>query len=191
MISFTGSPEVGWSLKQKAWDKRVALELGGNAACILEPETDLDFAVPRLAAGCFGYAGQVCISVQRILVHEAIRAEFDARMRKHLAENFKTGNPREEGVTCGPLIDKAAADRVMEWIEEAVAGGARLLCGGRRLADNMIEPTLIEGVPPRSPAQLRGGLRPRRDRRKLPRLRPRARDRRRLAFRDQLRRLHE
>lgn len=146
MISFTGSPAVGWELKRRAADKRVALELGGNAACILEPETDLDFAVPRLAVGCFGYAGQVCISIQRILVHEAIRGEFDRRMTQHLADKFKTGNPREEGMMCGPLIDKAAADKVMEWISEALDNGARILCGGRRLADNLIEPTLVENV---------------------------------------------
>ncbi|MEO6846627.1 MAG: aldehyde dehydrogenase family protein [Chthoniobacterales bacterium] len=146
MISFTGSPEVGWSLKQKGSNKRVSLELGGNAACILEPETDLDFAVPRLAAGCFGYAGQVCISVQRILVHESIRAEFDRRMLHHMATDFKTGNPRDEKTVCGPLITAEAAEKVLSWINEAVDQGARILCGGKRIAENMIEPTLVENV---------------------------------------------
>jgi len=106
----------------------------------------LDFAVPRLALGCFNYAGQVCISVQRIILHETIRDEFVARMSRHLGAEFKTGNPREEGVLCGPLIDKASTDKVMEWIGEAVGHGARVICGGKRLSDNMIEPTLIEGV---------------------------------------------
>jgi glyceraldehyde-3-phosphate dehydrogenase (NADP+) len=147
MVSFTGSPEVGWGIKKEASDKRVALELGGNAACILEPETDLDLAIPRVAFGCFGYAGQVCISIQRLLVHEAIREECDQRMLKHLATEFKTGNPRDESVSCGPLIDKASADKVMAWIEEALAAGAHLLCGGKRLSENMIEPTLVSGVP--------------------------------------------
>ena len=146
MISFTGSPEIGWSLKQKASAKRVALELGGNAACILEPDTDLDFAVGRLAIGAFAYAGQVCISVQRILVHEAIRNDFDERMRQHQAHDFKTGDPREEGVMCGPLIDVGSTDKVMAWIEEAKAKGAEVICGGRRLAENMIEPTLVDKV---------------------------------------------
>ena len=148
MVSFTGSPEVGWGLKEKASGKRVALELGGNAACILEPDTNLDFAIPRLATGCFAYAGQICISVQRILVHESIREEFGRRMADHLATEFKTGDPREEGVVCGPLINVAAADKVMKWIEEARAGGARVICGGRRLAENMIEPTLLDRVAP-------------------------------------------
>jgi glyceraldehyde-3-phosphate dehydrogenase (NADP+) len=146
MISFTGSPEIGWGIREKAFKKRVALELGGNAACILEPDTDLDFAVPRLAVGCFGYAGQVCISVQRMLVHESIREEFDRRMLQHLSENFKTGNPREEGVICGPMIDTSSTDKVKEWIEEAVAGGARIMCGGNRLRENMFEPTLLDNV---------------------------------------------
>ena len=146
MISFTGSPEVGWALKQKAFNKRVALELGGNAACILEPDTDLDFAIPRLAVGCFAYAGQICISVQRLLVHETIREEFDQRMLNHLAKEFKTGNPREEGVLCGPLIDVDSANKVMKWIEEARLDGARVLCGGKFLAKNMIEPTLLDNV---------------------------------------------
>lgn len=148
MISFTGSPEVGWALKKKASHKRVALELGGNAACILEPDTDLDFAIPRLAVGCFAYAGQICISIQRILVHEEIREEFDRRMLEHLATTFKTGDPREEGVLCGPLIDVGSADKVMKWIEEAQLDGARVICGGKRLAENMIEPTLLDNVKP-------------------------------------------
>jgi acyl-CoA reductase-like NAD-dependent aldehyde dehydrogenase len=146
MISFTGSPEVGWALKQKAYQKRVALELGGNAACILEPDTDLDIAIPRLAVGCFAYAGQVCISVQRILVHEAIREEFDQRMLSHLATEFKVGNPREEDTVCGPLIDTGSADKVMAWIEEAQSEGARVMCGGKRRTNNIIEPTLLDNI---------------------------------------------
>lgn len=147
MVSFTGSPAVGWALKAKASAKRVALELGSNSACVLEPDTDLDFAVPRLALGCFGYAGQICISVQRMLVHEAIRAEFDRRMRDYLAERFVTGDPRDQRTLCGPLIDEAAADKVTAWIEEALGAGARLVAGGRRLAPNLVEPTLLEAVP--------------------------------------------
>ena len=146
MISFTGSPEIGWGIKQRAWNKRVALELGGNAACIVEPDADLDFVVPRLAVGCFAYAGQICISVQRMLIHEDIREDFDQRMLKHLAEEFKSGDPRIEGVTCGPLIDTASTDNVLEWIAEAEAGGARVMCGGKRLEGNVIEPTLIDNV---------------------------------------------
>ena len=146
MISFTGSPKIGWALKQKAFHKRVALELGSNSACILEPDTDLDFAIPRLAVGSFAYAGQVCISVQRILVHETIREEFDMRMLNYLNNEFKTGNPREEGVLCGPLIDVNATDKVMEWIKEAQLDGARVMCGGKRIANNMIEPTLLDNV---------------------------------------------
>ncbi|MEO6052418.1 MAG: aldehyde dehydrogenase family protein, partial [Chthoniobacterales bacterium] len=146
MVSFTGSPDVGWALKQKASNKRVSLELGGNAACILEPETDLDFAIPRLALGCFGYAGQVCISIQRIIVHENIREEFTRRMLDYLARDFKTGDPRDEKTLCGPLITTAAADKVLAWITEATENGARVLCGGGKLAENMLEPTLVENV---------------------------------------------
>ena len=148
MVSFTGSPEVGWMLKEKAACKRVALELGGNAACILEPETDLDFAVPRLVVGCFAYAGQVCISTQRLLVHESIREEFVRRMLEHLKKNDLSGNPREEGRINGPMIDRGAADKVMSWLEEARQQGARILCGGKALGNNIIEPTLVADVKP-------------------------------------------
>jgi glyceraldehyde-3-phosphate dehydrogenase (NADP+) len=146
MVSFTGSPAVGWALKARAADKKVALELGGNAACILEAETDLDFAIPRLALGCFGYAGQICISVQRILVQQSIRVEFERRFSNYLAQQFPTGDPRDEKVLCGPLIDTTSTDKVMAWIEEAKTMGANVVTGGRRLGPRLIEPTLLAGV---------------------------------------------
>ncbi|MEO8205715.1 MAG: aldehyde dehydrogenase family protein [Chthoniobacterales bacterium] len=146
MLSFTGSPKVGWALRQKAYRKRVSLELGGNAACILEPDTDLDFAIPRIAMGCFGYAGQVCISIQRILVHEKICNEFTRRLLAYLEKDFKTGDPRDEETLNGPLITSEAVDKVLGWINEAVDSGAKILCGGRKLAENVIEPTLVTNV---------------------------------------------
>ncbi len=148
MVSFTGSPAVGWALKARCPEKRVVLELGGNAACIIEPEIDPEAIVARVALGCYGYAGQICISIQRLYVHRAIRDRFVAALDQDLRERFRTGDPRDPEVVCGPLISEQAADRVMEWLAEAEAAGAQVLIGGRRLGPRLIEPTLVEGVRP-------------------------------------------
>lgn len=145
MVSFTGSPEVGWRLKGLFSEKRVALELGGDASAIVCPDADLDWAVKRLVAGGFGYAGQICISIQHALVHESVYERTTAELIRQTNE-CPTGDPRREDTICGPLISKEAADRVMEWIDEAIRMGGKLLAGGTR-AGNVIAPTLIEDVP--------------------------------------------
>jgi len=143
-LTFTGSPAVGWRLKQKAWRKRMTLELGGNAACIVHEDADLDYAVRRCLAGGFGQAGQSCISVQRILVHEPVYATFEKAFLAGAAA-LGTGDPRDPATVVGPVVDAAAADRIMEWLEEARAAGARILAGGRR-EGNVIQPTVVGGA---------------------------------------------
>lgn len=145
LLSFTGSPTVGWQLKARAGKKKVVLELGGNAACIVHDDWDLDDAAARLVAGAFYQSGQSCISVQRILVHEAVyeplRDKLVAATRKLVC-----GDPRQEETFIGPMISVKEAERVSNWIEQARAAGATLLCGGGRQG-NMLEATLLEGVP--------------------------------------------
>lgn len=144
LLSFTGSPAAGWEMKRRAGKKRVLLELGGNAASIIEPDADLDLAVSRNVVGTFSNSGQSCISVQRILVHRSIYGSFRDRMIS-ATQKLKAGDPGEEGVSVGPLITESDAVRLENWIEEAVRGGARLLCGGKRKGA-VLEPTLLEGV---------------------------------------------
>ncbi len=145
-ISFTGSTEVGWALKSISGKKRVTLELGGNAAEIIDADADVDYAVSRSAAGAFYYSGQSCISVQRMFVHRGIYDDFvrkfvDAVEKKHV------GDPMDESTDVGPVIDEASAKRIEEWVSEAVHGGAKLLTGGERRG-TFYEPTVLEGVDP-------------------------------------------
>ena len=131
MLTFTGSVAVGRSLKAAAGFKRITLELGNNSAAILEPDTDLDWAVPRCVAGSFAHSGQVCISVQRIYVHETIASKFLERFKK-ATEALKVGHPMDDATEVSSLITVAAAERVENWIQEAVTAGATLLTGGKR-----------------------------------------------------------
>jgi len=144
-LSFTGSPAVGWDLKQRSGKKRVTLELGGNAAVIVDADTDLDDAVSRIAAGAFYQSGQSCISVQRVLVHRSVYDAFKTRL---IAATSKlvAGNPRREETFIGPMISEEEATRLEAWIEAAVARGARVLAGGRRRGAIM-DATLLENVP--------------------------------------------
>jgi glyceraldehyde-3-phosphate dehydrogenase (NADP+) len=144
MLSFTGSAPVGWRLKSKAGKKRVVLELGGNAGVIVEPDADLDHAAERCAIGGYGYAGQTCISVQRIYVQESVYQPFLERLLKRV-RTLKVGNPRDESTAIGPLIDEGSAKRVESWIQEAVAGGAKLELGGKRRG-SVIEATVLTDV---------------------------------------------
>jgi glyceraldehyde-3-phosphate dehydrogenase (NADP+) len=146
MFNFTGSAKVGWYLKSRAGKKRVLLELGGNAGAIVHDDADLDWAAQRLAVGAFAYAGQVCISVQRIYVQELIYDRFLARFLEAV-KGLKVGDPMDPKTVVGPLIDKGSADRVKSWIEEAKGKGAKLLMGGGR-KENIIEPTVISNVTP-------------------------------------------
>jgi len=148
MITFTGSDEVGWGLKSKCGKKRITLELGGNAAVIVHSDCDLDFAAERIAIGSFAYAGQICISVQRIYVEEEIFAAFRKRFLRAIKEKVGVGDPRKRTTVVGPMIDSASADRAMEWIQEAKDGGAKVLCGGKRRG-NVIGPTVLTDVDPR------------------------------------------
>jgi len=151
LLSFTGSPEVGWDLKAKAGKKKVVLELGGNAAVIVDKDWgDLDDVVERLVVGAYYQSGQSCISVQRILIHEDIYDELRDRLVKAVS-TLKMGDPKEEDTFVGPVISDAEADRMERWINSAVAAGAMLLCGGTR-DGRMIAPTLLENVPKSEPA---------------------------------------
>jgi acyl-CoA reductase-like NAD-dependent aldehyde dehydrogenase len=146
MLTFTGSPTVGWHLKNVAGKKKVCLELGGNAAAVVHEDTaDLDWTAQRLALGAFAYAGQVCIKVQRLLVHRPI---FDRFVEKLVAASaaLPAGDPLDPKTVVGPMIDGAAADRVQAWTEEAVAAGARVLLQPRRTG-NVLTPGLLADVP--------------------------------------------
>ncbi len=146
LLSFTGSAPVGWMLKAKCGKKKVVLELGGNAGVIIEPDADLDFAAQRCAAGGFGYAGQTCISVQQIFVHQSIADLFTTKLLLQVAR-LKAGDPDDEATVVGPLIDQRAAHRVEEWIGEAVSQGARILLGGKRMG-SVVEATVLSNVTP-------------------------------------------
>ncbi|HPK03518.1 MAG TPA: aldehyde dehydrogenase family protein [Candidatus Sumerlaeota bacterium] len=145
LLSFTGSDEVGWELKRRAGKKKILLELGGNAACIVDEDVDLEDAVGRVIVGAFYQTGQSCISVQRLIVHEQV---YDAFRDRLVAETrkLKVGNPLDEETFIGPVISEAAAERIEQWIREAERAGGRILCGGRR-EGVMVEPTLMENVP--------------------------------------------
>ncbi len=145
MISFTGSPKVGWPIKQQAMKQKVTLELGGNAAVILCEDADLATAVPMIAAGAFGYAGQSCISVQRVYAHASLYERFREMLLSYVRDKIKTGDPRDRAVINGPLIDRAAQERLLSWIN---ATQCPPLCGGKPNGP-CIEPTILEKVDPK------------------------------------------
>ncbi len=144
LLSFTGSPGVGWDLKAKAGKKKVILELGGNAAVIVDKDADLDHALARIIFGAFYQSGQSCIGVQRIIIH----ADIYDRFRDMLVAKTRTlvaGDPKDRKTFIGPMISEKEAASLEGWIEEAVANGAKLLVGGKR-EGAMLEATLLEGV---------------------------------------------
>ena len=149
LLSFTGSPAVGWSLKAAAGKKRVVLELGGNAGVILDGSADLETAIPKLVSGSFANAGQSCIAVQRIFVHESI---YDSFLERFLAASreIRVGDPEDDRTVVGPMISEDAAAKVQEWVEEAVRSGGQLLLGGTRRGAVMV-PTVLAGVNPSLP----------------------------------------
>jgi acyl-CoA reductase-like NAD-dependent aldehyde dehydrogenase len=144
LLSFTGSPDVGWSLKAKAGKKPVVLELGGNAACVVDQDSDIDDAVSRIVFGAFYQSGQSCIGVQRIFVHDHIKQEFTSKLVKATKE-LKMGDPKDPETFIGPMISEAEASRLSTWVKEALESGATLLCGGKR-EGNMLSATLLENV---------------------------------------------
>ncbi len=145
LLSFTGSPGVGWDLKARCGKKKIVLELGGNAAVVVDADTDLDDAVERIIFGAFYQSGQSCIGVQRIIIHADI---YDVMRDKLVAKakTLKSGSPHDRETFIGPMISEKEAARLDGWIQEAVAGGATLLCGGSR-EGSMLEATLLENVP--------------------------------------------
>lgn len=144
LLSFTGSPTVGWNLKAKCGKKKVVLELGGNAACIVDADANIDDAVKRLVFGAFYQSGQSCIGVQRIIVHDSIYAELSEKLVT-ATQQLVAGDPKNEETFIGPMISENEAERLDSWIKQAVAAGATLLCGGKRTGA-MLEATLLEGV---------------------------------------------
>jgi len=146
LISFTGSVPVGWDIKRRAGKKKVVLELGGNAGVIVHHDADLAYAAERCIGGGFGYAGQTCISVQRILVEQSVYGKFTDLLLAGV-QKLRMGDPLEESTDLGPIIREKDAIRITEWVQEAVRGGARLLCGGHRNG-SIVEATVLTGTRP-------------------------------------------
>jgi acyl-CoA reductase-like NAD-dependent aldehyde dehydrogenase len=148
LLSFTGSPDVGWDMKSRAGKKRVVLELGGNAGVVVDRRSDVKLAAQRCRVGAFAYAGQVCISVQRIYVHEERMDEFVEAFLDEVGK-MNVGDPMDESTDLGPMIDEKAAGRTEEWISTAKEQGANILCGGK--ADGrFFQPTVITNAPAES-----------------------------------------
>jgi acyl-CoA reductase-like NAD-dependent aldehyde dehydrogenase len=145
MITFTGSSEVGWKLRERATRKKVALELGNATPVIVEPDADIEDAAARLAANGFSFAGQSCISVQRIYVHRTVHDAFLEAFVPRV-ETLVTGDPSDEETDVGPVIDADARERILEWVDEATAAGATIATGGAA-EDGLIAPTVIVGAP--------------------------------------------
>ncbi len=144
LLSFTGSPAVGWDLKARAGKKPVILELGGNAACIVDEDADLDDAVARIIIGAFYQSGQSCIGVQRVIVHRSVYESFREKLVA-ATKDLKMGDPKDPETFIGPMISEGEASRLDGWIQSAVRAGATLLCGGGR-EGTMLEATLLENV---------------------------------------------
>ncbi|PYV61815.1 MAG: aldehyde dehydrogenase, partial [Acidobacteria bacterium] len=146
LISFTGSAPVGWDIKRRAGKKKVVLELGGNAGVIVHGDTDLAWAAERCVTGGFSYAGQTCISVQRILVERPAFTKFRDLLIAGVSK-LKVGDPMDDATDLGPLIRESDAIRATQWVQEAVQDGATLLCGGKRRG-SVMEPTVLTGTRP-------------------------------------------
>jgi len=146
LLTFTGSSSVGWAMKARAGKKKVILELGGNAGVIIDESADVDWAAKRVATGGFAYAGQSCISVQRVFVHEGRYDEFAANLVARV-ESLVVGDPLDPATDVGPMIDTGEVDRIEAWVKEAVAEGASVLTGGTRVNRSAYAPTVLEGVP--------------------------------------------
>src|SRR6186713_2129304 len=145
LLTFTGSPSVGWRMKERAGKKKVVLELGGNAGVIVDKSADLDWAAKRMVVGAYSYAGQVCISVQRLFVHESV---YDPFMERFIAaaKALKLGDPLDAATDVGPMVDANAVSRTKRWVDEAVALGGDLILGGE--PDGLFfPPTILANVP--------------------------------------------
>jgi acyl-CoA reductase-like NAD-dependent aldehyde dehydrogenase len=144
MVSFTGSPQVGWSIKTKAGKKKVVLELGGNAGVIIDKTANIAEAAKKNAFGAFGFGGQTCIKVQRIYVHCDIYEAYTALLIKE-TKALKVGDPSDQDTVVGPLIDQTATERVLSWIRESESQGAKILVGGGKFK-NAVQPTILTNV---------------------------------------------
>jgi len=147
LITFTGSPEVGWSIRARAPRKRVGLELGNNAPVIIEPDGDWRTAAAKIKVAGFSHAGQSCISTQRVLVHRSIADEFATTLVDHVSQ-LVVGDPMDEATDVSALISSGERDRVEAWVQEAAAAGATIATGGRRQDDGVLLPTVITGATP-------------------------------------------
>ena len=147
LISFTGSAEVGWALRERAARKKVLLELGNATPVIVEADADVADAAAKAAANAFSFAGQSCISIQRVYVARAAYDDFLASFLPKV-EALRTGDPADDSTDVGPVIDEGAKERILAWIEEAKAAGAAVLAGGSANADGLIEPTVLADVTP-------------------------------------------
>jgi len=141
LLSFTGSPDIGWKMKAESGKKKVVLELGGNAATIITPSADLKDALPKSLMGAFAYSGQICIHAQRFIIHSSLYESFVNEL-KSLTLNLKSGNPLDTTTDISNMIDEANAIRVEQWINEAQEQGAQLICGGKRNG-SYVEPTIL------------------------------------------------
>jgi glyceraldehyde-3-phosphate dehydrogenase (NADP+) len=146
MLSFTGGVDVGWQLKAKAVKQKVTLELGGNAACVVEADSDWRHHATKMAVGAFAYAGQSCISVQRIFVEESVYGEFKDVFLAAVRDKAVTGDPSDAKTLVGPMITKAALDNVVKWVKEAEARGAKLLTP-LKVDGQILHPVVLENVP--------------------------------------------
>ena len=146
MLSFTGGVDVGWKLKSEAVKQKITLELGGNAACVVEPDSDWRRHAEKMVVGAFAYAGQSCISVQRIFVHESIYGEFREVFLAQVREKAVAGDPRDTKTLVGPMITKAALENVVAWVKDAVSRGARLLTP-LKVDGQILHPVVLESVP--------------------------------------------
>ena len=149
LLSFTGSPAVGWDLKARCGKKKVVLELGGNAACIVDEDADLEDATSRLIVGAFYQSGQSCIGVQRILIHQRIYDDLKSKLVE-ATNKLVAGDPKHESTFIGPMISEQEAIRLESWINSAASSGGAILCGGNR-SGAMLEATLLEKVAPDEP----------------------------------------
>jgi len=149
LLTFTGSSTVGWGMKARAGKKRLILELGGNAPVIVDETADLEFAAARITLGGFSFAGQSCIAVQRVLVHNRVFDRFSEQLTSRVAA-LRVGDPLDPATDVGPMIEEDEAARIEEWVAEAVNAGARILTGGRRLGPSIYAPTVLADAPPSS-----------------------------------------
>jgi glyceraldehyde-3-phosphate dehydrogenase (NADP+) len=146
LLTFTGSPQVGWKMKELAGKKKVVLELGGNAGVIITKTANIDKALLKCTGGAFAYSGQVCIHTQRIYIHETIFETFIEKMAEQ-TRILKIGDPLDPSTDISAMIDEGNALRVEEWVNEAINGGARIIAGGKRKG-SIFEPTIITGSRP-------------------------------------------